>query len=85
MARFAHCLRNNKQYHCTLSTKKLVEDKQCTELHNMVPHIVRGVKRLGFFTYPLGPPPRNVLLYGPIQSIIFILQNFEVLPPVRGV
>ena len=32
MARFAHCLRNNKQYHCTLSTKKLVEDKQCTEM-----------------------------------------------------
>ena len=42
------------------------------------------MKRLGFFTYLLGPPPRNVLLYGPIQSIIFILQNFEVLPPVRG-
>ena len=46
--------------------------------------VIRGVKRLGFFTYPLGPPTRNMLLYGPIRSIIFILQKFEVLPPVRG-
>ena len=53
-------------------------------IHYLI-NYVRGVKRLAFFTYPLGPPPRNMLLYGPIRSIIFILQNFEVLPPVRGV
>ena len=39
---------------------------------------------LGLFTYLMVYPPRNVLLYSLIRSIIFILQTFEILPPVRG-
>ena len=47
---------------------------------------VKTLKLGGWKKYEFSrPPPRNVLLYGPIRSIIFILQNFEVLPPVRGV
>ena len=41
----------------------------------------RGGERIGLFHLT----PFNVLLYTLIWCITFIFQNFEILPPVRGV
>ena len=39
-----------------------------------------GGKQYDFLVYP----PRNVLLYSPIRSIIFILHTFEIFPLYGG-
>ena len=44
----------------------------------------REGKRLGLFTYLIVYPTRNVLLSSQIQSIIFILHTFEILPLYGG-
>ena len=47
-------------------------------------NVRRGGESLGLFTYLMVNPPRNVLLYSLIWSIILILQNLQISHPVRG-